>query len=168
MTIDRFRERGGDDATDIACIHVARARGAERAVELAGRFDRGRGPEEVLHKEGRLHERERQAARHHQLLCLAMLPAEEKRRRRVRADRGELHQVPDAHLLRRLNEARFALDEALVDRREQQAPLRTVERGTQRLRLVEVSGDDLRAGLRQIDRFGRTLDHRAHCGTRAE
>src|SRR5262249_27761472 len=76
--------------------------------------------------------------------------------------------MTDAHLLRRFNEARFALDEVLADRRKQQTPLYTAERGTQRLRVVEVSGDDLSAGLRQIGRFGRALDHRADCGTRAE
>jgi hypothetical protein len=76
--------------------------------------------------------------------------------------------VTDAHLLRGLHEARLAVDEALVDRREQQAPCHTVERGTQRLRFVEVSGHDLSAGLRQIGRLGRALDHRADCGTRTE
>src|SRR5262245_21427226 len=44
MTIDWLGERDGDDTCDVLRVHVASTCATERAVELAGRFDRAYRP----------------------------------------------------------------------------------------------------------------------------
>src|SRR5262249_12863854 len=93
------------------------------AVELAAHLDRVGRPQKVLHEEVRLDECERDAARHDAVFRFAVLTAERERRRAMRADRRELHQMANADLLCCFDKASFPLYESLINRREQQAAL---------------------------------------------
>src|SRR5262245_46008843 len=97
MAVERFRQHRSDDGCDVARIDIASRRRAERARELPSRLDRSGRPEEVLHEEVWLDEREGQARIHDHPLGGSVLPAEGERGCRVRADRGKLHQMMETY-----------------------------------------------------------------------
>ena len=84
------------------------------------------------------------------------------------ADRRELDEVLEAGLRGPLDKPRLPLDQALIDRREQQGPVNTSQRDVQSVGGVEVRVHDLGARLLKVAGSGRVLDHRTDWLTRAQ
>src|SRR5262249_55848487 len=120
VAIERIGQGGRDDGGYVAGVHMAGRGRAERTVEFTARLDRLGRPQQVLHEEVWLDERERQATIHDETFGRAVLPSEGERRSRMGADGRELDEVLQVGLLGSLDESRFPLDQALVDGREQQ------------------------------------------------
>jgi hypothetical protein len=77
----------------------------------------------------------------------------------VRADRGELHQVTKTRLLCPFDKSGLWLDQSLVDRRQQQAPIQASKRAVERLGFVEVGDDEVALAL-EICGLACILHHR--------
>src|SRR5262245_46522267 len=84
------------------------------------------------------------------------------------ANGREFDEMLQAGLLGPLDESRFPLDQALVNRREQQSPINPGQRSVQRARGVEVAPDELGARLLKIVGSRGVLNHRPDWPTRVQ
>src|SRR5262249_57045220 len=97
-------------------------------------------------------------ARHDAVLSFTMLTAERERGGGMCTNRREFHEVTHTSFSRRLDEAALPLDQALIDRRQQQAALDAGERRCERFGLVEVRGHQFGAVPFEIRRLRGNLD----------
>src|SRR5262249_17666061 len=86
VAVERVRPPLGDDRAYVARIDMAPRGRAERAQQLASSLDRLRRPEQVLHEEVRLDEREAEPTVQDDALRHSVLTAERERGGRVRTD----------------------------------------------------------------------------------
>src|SRR5262249_13554958 len=167
VAVDWLGQCCSDHAGNIARVDMACTPSLKCTGQLPTRLDRVGRPQKVLHEEVWLNEGERQTTVHHDMLGLSMLAAEGERGGWVRTDYRKLHEVPHSGLSCRLDEPRFAFDEPLVDRRQQQGSLYARECGCQRRGRIEVGSDGLDLGLCETCGLRLALNHRANLGSRA-
>src|SRR5262245_26132833 len=78
VPLERIGQGCRDDRGDVAGVHMAGRGRAERTVEFTARLDWVGRPQQVLHEEGWLDERERQATIHDETFGCSVLPSEGK------------------------------------------------------------------------------------------